>query len=110
MKNAIVYILAFVVISLIASTIVQGIPTLIAGHRVPLTSTMLIVAAVLSSLTTIGVFVFLRWADVSRRYLLTRPWDVMFWCGIAACGVLVPSLCLQEAMPELPNLCPRSSI
>ena len=36
---------------------------------------MLIVAAVLSSLTTIGVFVFLRWADVSRRYLLTKISD-----------------------------------
>lgn len=103
MKNAIVYVLAFVVISLIASTIVQGIPMLIVGQRVPLTSTMLIVAAVLSSLTTIGVFLFLQWADVSRRYLLTRPWGVMFWCGIAACGVMVPSLCLQEVMPELPN-------
>ena len=104
MKNAIIYTLAFVVINLIASTIVEGISLLIAGQSEPITSTKLIIMAVLSSLTTIGVFTFLKWADVSRRYLLTRPWGVVFWCAIAACGVLIPSLCLQEAMPELPNL------
>lgn len=94
MKNAIIYTLAFVVINLIASTIVEGISLLIAGQSEPITSTKLIIMAVLSSLTTIGVFTFLKWADVSRRYLLTRPWGVVFWCAIAACGVLIPSLCL----------------
>lgn len=104
MKNAIVYILAFVVISLVSSTIVQGIAMLMAGQAVPTTSTMLIITSVLSSLTAMGVFLFLRWADVSRRYLLTCPWAVVFWCAMAACGALVPSLCLQDAMPELPNI------
>lgn len=104
MKNAIIYTIAFLIISLIASTIVQGITMLMAGSEVTTTTNMLLLASVLSSLTTLGVFIFLRWANVSHSYLLTRPWTVFFWCALAACGMIIPSLCLNEAMPELPNI------
>ena len=104
MKNAIIYTIAFLIISLIASTIVQGITMLMAGSEVTTTTNMLLLASVLSSLTTLGVFIFLRWANVSRSYLLTRPWAVFFWCALAASGMIIPSLCLNEAMPELPNI------
>lgn len=103
MKNAIIYVFAFLIINLIASTIVQGLALLITHHEVTMTSTLLIIAMTLSSLTTLGVFIFLKWAAVSRSYLLTRPWAVLCWSCIAACGAVIPSLCLQENMPELPN-------
>lgn len=103
MKNAIIYVFAFLIINLIASTIVQGLTKLITHQEVTMTSTLLIIAMTLSSLTTLGVFIFLKWANVSRSYLLTRPWAVLCWCCIAACGAVIPSLCLQESMPELPN-------
>ena len=71
MKNAIIYTIAFLIISLIASTIVQGITMLMAGSEVTTTTNMLLLASVLSSLTTLGVFIFLRWANVSRKPCLS---------------------------------------
>ena len=102
--NAIAYTLAFLAISLIASTIVHGLTMLIVGSEVATTPNMLIATSVLSSLTVLGVFIFLHWADVSRSYMQSRPWGVFAWCTLAACGILIPSLCIQEHMPELPNI------
>ena len=104
MKKAIIYALAYLVIQLIASTIVSGIMMLIEGKAVQMTASMFIVSIVLSALTTIGVFLFLHWAEVSRNWMLTRPWAVILWCCVAALGTIIPSVWLQEQMPELPNL------
>ena len=50
------------------------------------------------------VFLWARWAEVSRHWVRTRPWFVLFWCVMAALGALIPSSWLQEQMPELPNV------
>jgi hypothetical protein len=52
---------------------------------------------------TVIVFLVAKWAIVSRHWLQTRPWFVLFWCVVASLGALVPSMWLQELMPELPN-------
>jgi membrane protease YdiL (CAAX protease family) len=51
-----------------------------------------------------AVFLMAKWSVVSRHWVRTRPWFVLFWCVVAALGALVPSVWLQEHMPELPNL------
>ena len=45
----------------------------------------------------------MRWTQVSRSYVRSRPWAVLFWCALAAAGAVIPSTWLQEQMPELPN-------
>lgn len=62
----------------------------------------LLVAAILSSLVTIALFLLCRWSQVSRTYLVSRPWAVVFWAVVAALGSLIPSMLFQEAMPALP--------
>lgn len=104
MKKAIIYTVAFLAIQLIASTIVSGITMIIRGQQVPADATTLILTMMLASLTAIGVFLFLRWAEVSRSWMLTRPWSVLCWCCVAALGAIIPSMFLQEHMPELPNI------
>ena len=53
-----------------------------------------------SSLITIIVFVAAHWFVPSRSYIRSRPWDVLLWSAIAAIGAIVPSMALQELMPE----------
>ena len=104
MKKAIVYTLAYLAIQLIASTIVLGVMTLIEGKNVQMTAPMMIVTMTLSTVATLALFLFLHWAEVSRNWMLTRPWTVLIWCCVAALGTIIPSVWLQEQMPELPNL------
>jgi membrane protease YdiL (CAAX protease family) len=67
-------------------------------------ATLMIITTIASSVVVIALFLYYRWAEVSRSYLQSRPWDVLFWCCIAAFGIIIPSTFLQERMPELPNI------
>jgi membrane protease YdiL (CAAX protease family) len=46
----------------------------------------------------------MKWTEVSRHWVQTRPWLVLFWCVLAALGAIIPSTWLQEVMPPLPNI------
>lgn len=62
------------------------------------------VASVFASLTTIAIFWKARWATVSRVYLRSKPWGVLFWTAMLALGTILPSEFLSEkvqlTMPE----------
>ena len=51
----------------------------------------------------IAVFLKWKWAEVSRNYIMTRPWATLAWSVVAALGAVVPSAFLQEQMPEWPD-------
>jgi membrane protease YdiL (CAAX protease family) len=67
-------------------------------------ATNMIIAMTASSIIVLVLFLFFRWAEVSRSYVRSRPWATLFWCALAAMGAIIPSSCLQELMPELPNI------
>lgn len=67
------------------------------------TALMLIVASAAASAVIITAFLLIGWAKLSRDYIRTKPWGVVFWAGLAAIGAVVPSTRLQELLPELPN-------
>ena len=104
MKNAIIYTVVFAAIQFMASFGVQAVWTLIYGKDTPLGALGLIVTMAVFSVVTLVVFLRARWAEVSRHWVRTRPWAVLFWCVMAALGVIVPSTWLQEQLPELPNM------
>jgi hypothetical protein len=104
MKKAIIYTLAFVAIQLIVSYLVQGIWMLFTEKTAHSNAAILIVTMALFSVTVLCVFLFLRWAEVSRLWMRTRPWGVLMWCILAALGAIIPSIWFQEQMPELPNI------
>ncbi len=102
MKKALMYLLLFIGIQLVGGAIVPMIWQWISGtadKTIPLIITMTMVVSII----TIAVFLFCRWAEVSPRWLRTRPWMVLIWSVIAALGAIIPSAWLQEQMPELPN-------
>ena len=95
--------LIFIGIQLVGGAIISPIWTAVAGTA-DMTTAKLITTTVLISLVTIFAFLFWHWTEVSPRWIRTRPWTVLTWSVIAAVGALVPSMWLQEQMPELPNL------
>lgn len=103
MKNSIVYVLVFMGIQAAASLAVAAVWKWVTGTP-DTTIAQLITITVVFSVISLVVFLAARWAEVSPRWLRSRQWLVLFWSVIAALGAIVPSIFLQEQMPELPNI------
>ncbi len=101
MKKAFIYTLIFIGIQFVVGGLVTLAFQLSGGNGTGATALMITSAA--ASIVTVIVFLVAKWAIVSRHWLQTRPWFVLFWCVVASLGALVPSMWLQELMPELPN-------
>lgn len=104
MKNALIYTVIFGAIQVVVSFIVQGIWTLVMGKDTVMNATGMIITMAVFSILTMAVFLLAKWSVVSRHWVRTRPWFVLFWCVLAALGAIIPSVWLQEHMPELPNI------
>ena len=104
MKNALIYTVIFGAIQVVVSFMVQGVWMLVMGKDQVMNATGMTITMALFSIITMAVFLMAKWSVVSRHWVRTRPWFVLFWCVVAALGALVPSVWLQEHMPELPNL------
>ena len=103
MKNALIYTVVFAAIQVVVSLLVQAVWSQLAGKDMTSDPTGLIVTMAVFSILTILLFLWAKWSEVSRHWVRTRPWFVLFWCVLAALGALVPSTWLQELMPALPN-------
>ena len=103
MKKALIYLVVFIGIQLVAGALIQLIYILLKGQGAVVDATGLILTTALADVTTLVLFLMLKWAEVSRHWVRTRPWTVLFWCVLASFGAIIPSSYLQEMMPELPN-------
>ena len=104
MIKAIFYTLVFAVIQALMLPLMKAIQRLIGMEVSQQNATNMIIAMTASSIIVLVLFLFFRWAEVSRSYVRSRPWATLFWCALAAMGAIIPSSCLQELMPELPNI------
>ena len=105
MKKAIIYTLAFAVIQIAMTQLVQLFYRLISDKETAsLSASQMIISMTASSIVVIALFLYLHWAEVSRSYVRSRPWATLFWCALAAVGAIIPSECVQELMPPLPNI------
>ena len=103
MKKALVYLFVFVGLQIGVSTVIMLIMKLI-GEPETLSATPLIISMAASSVIAGAVFLLARWGKVSGEYVRSRPWGVLFWCVLAAIGMVIPSVWFQEQLPDLPNL------
>ena len=103
MKNATIYWFVFLAVQIIASGIIQGIYLLWKGPGAVMDATGTILTMTLFSVAIVALFLWQKWAVVSRHWIQTRPWVVLVWYVLAALGAIIPSAWLQEQMPELPN-------
>ncbi len=104
MIKAIFYTLVFAAIQALMLPLMKAIQRLIGMEVSQQNATNMIIAMTASSIIVLALFLFFRWAEVSRSYVRSRPWATLFWCALAAMGAIIPSSCLQELMPELPNI------
>lgn len=104
MKKAILYTLVFLAIQLVVPYLIGTTLSLLGKSLDKQEALTLIIFTAATSVVTIALFLFLRWAKVSRSYVRSKPWAVLCWCSLAAVGCVIPSVWLQEQMPELPNL------
>lgn len=104
MKNALIYTVVFAAIQAVVSMLVQGVWVLVMGKESAMNATGMIITMAVFSVLTMVIFLWAKWSVVSRHWVRTRPWFVLFWCVMAALGALVPSAWLQEQMPMLPNI------
>ena len=104
MKKAIFYTVIFLGIQFIIGSAMQLVWKFFDQDHTIASSTQMIVMMAVFSAITIALFLGLKWAVVSRRYVRSRPWAALFWCALASVGAIIPSLWLQEQMPELPNV------
>ena len=103
MKKAIEYLVFFIAIQVIVTYCVMGVWYLVAGSITQHEGALLVTTSILFGIITIALFIWRRWAPVSGDYIKSRPWTVLFWTFMAALGIILPSIWLQEKMPELPN-------
>ena len=104
MKNALIYTVVFAALQVVVSMLVQGVWMLVMGKESAMNATGMIITMAVFSVLTMVVFLWAKWSVVSRHWVRTRPWFVLFWCVLAALGALIPSVWIQEHMPELPNI------
>lgn len=101
MKKPILYMLAFLAVQFVAQFLVVAIYSLVNGQVSDDLPPMWDIAImVLFSVVSIVLFLKMGWAEASRSYLQSHPWDVLLWSVVASLGAIVPSLLLQGLIPE----------
>jgi len=67
-------------------------------------SDLIVISSVLSSLITLLVFTFGKFAVISRNYLASHPWGTLAWVALLSLGLILPAEWvyerLQITMPE----------
>ena len=56
-----------------------------------------------ASIITLLIFLWRKWTPVGKTYIQSKPWATLAWSAVAAIGVVIPSMWLQEQMPALPD-------
>ena len=65
--------------------------------------TLTIVANIVGSALLAVLFCWRKWTPVSRHYVQSRPWGVLFWVLCIALGAIIPAMALENLLPfELP--------
>ena len=59
---------------------------------------LLVAVSILGSVLTMTVFIYTKWAPVSREWLASHPWATLIWVVFMALGSILPSQWLQEQM------------
>lgn len=115
MKKVLLYLVVFIIIQFFASYIVWGVWSVVDGMSVrevlhllgsgkmSPSADMMIAASAVYSVLTLLLFVRCKWFTMSSGYLKGRSSITLLWCAILAVGTIVPSMALQELLPNLQN-------
>ncbi|MGN1229390.1 MAG: lysostaphin resistance A-like protein [Prevotella sp.] len=65
---------------------------------------VLVALSATASIITLIIFLWRKWTPVGKTYIQRKPWATLIWSAVAALGVVIPSVWLQEQMPALPDV------
>ena len=112
--DAILYTIVFILIQFIITyavyivwmvvegkTIVDAIRDQMQGKGI--TTMQTIVVQAVSGVITLVIFLSFEWCRVSRAYLRSKPYGVLFWASVAVLGTVIPSEVFLELVP-LPDM------
>ena len=57
---------------------------------------VIVMSYLLSSITIILLFIKKEWSPISRSYLRSKPWGVLFWTAMLALGLILPAQFIYE--------------
>lgn len=101
MKKAIWYLIVFLIVEVFVGIILGLVmPHANTGDSAPLDMVTMLLSSVVSGVITIALFLWLRWCPVSLDYIKTKPLRVLLWVVVIALATLVPSVWLEELIPE----------
>lgn len=63
----------------------------------------LVIISATADIITLILFLWRKWTPVGSEFIKSRPWAILTWSTLAALGVVIPSVWLQEQLPELPD-------
>lgn len=97
------YAVVYLVIQAICMFVTHGITSMIIGKTFTEISinplpVPVIISTVASSIISIIVFYKTKWAILTRTYLQTRPWGVLFWAAMLAFGAIIPMEWISEVI------------
>lgn len=104
MKQALCYSFIFAGIQILVSSIIITVLNLIGYEQWTASPYTTIGSSILFAIIMAFIVLRLKWMDASRDYLRTKPRLVILWSVLAAFGAVIPSMAIQEQLPELPNI------
>lgn len=102
MKKAITYFVVFLFYQVIGGAIVGvAIRLLDLGDSTDTMTLRLVAASAVASLATLVTFFWAKWCPVSRDYLRSKPFSVLFWTILLSLGLITPINWCTEQLPEI---------
>lgn len=103
MKKALSYTLIFIGLQMVITPLVVFIVPLIIGEKASNMNLLALIGMGLFAVVTTALFFRCGWTKASRSFLMSRPWAILFWCVLAAIGIIIPATAFLELLSELPN-------
>ena len=91
------YIVVFIAVQFVVSLVALYLGDSI-KHPPSASAKALTLSSVVSSVILIALFVWRKWAPISRYYIQQKPWDVLIWAILAGLGAILPLQWLYEQM------------
>jgi len=91
------YIVVFIAVQFVVSLVALYLDDSI-KHPPSASAKALTLSSVVSSVILIALFVWRKWAPISRYYIQQKPWDVLIWAILAGLGAILPLQWLYEQM------------
>ena len=95
--NVLGYLVAFIAVQFVVSLVALYLDDSI-KHPPSASAKALTLSSVVSSVILIALFVWCKWAPISRNYLQQKPWGALVWAILTGLGAILPLQWIYEQL------------